>query len=205
MANSDTLYREMNFALLYTMVRAASEGKYEVLEQFGYDLQMVHHLGELKLKDFVLLTRAPGCFIDTRTKKADNTALANMLTYTGAKARDRDAIDELIRRGATASMIQALEPSLDYEDHGWRRKLLGVERQAGRPPNVDDETLSQLERAWEQSNDFTGSLAERLLKVCDDTGLGADQIWTALRQLLELRPDDQIDPVLAQLPLRRVA
>lgn len=170
-------HSELVFNILSYATRTLEDGDESLLLLMGFLPEEVRAIEKLSLRHLKRLSELGTHFMDFRV---DHPCLARVIA-TLERDTQRDALrDALLRAGAPSAMM-AHYWGMTTTDCAIRRRVLGIDTPAGRPPKADEEMLEALWTAWRETEHLDDE-CHRYLEMAEKTGASLAVIWPVVEE-----------------------
>lgn len=175
-----TPQQQLNVMVLDFACQLAVTGQYRVLIRHGVRRDQISRLRRMTAEERHMVATSVGGIV--ADPKFDAVAIDQLFGCLERRRRERLLQRRLILAGAGQPMMEELY-GMRARDFIEIREELEIKGEGnGRCPNPDPDAERLLWRVW-NATAHIGDLAERILRVHDDTGISARLIWAFIRTL----------------------
>lgn len=166
---------DLNAYLLRRIISAYQNNDHQILSEMGLPPELLERARNMSAD---LFTQA--CKFTIAETKIDHRRFELMLDYAERERELNELINELIKRGASQSMLDALT-GIDPREYRSRRKLLKMPPATqGRPAALNDDQIETLCSALRDQKCPNDDL-NRYLFLGANTELPLAQIWSHMK------------------------
>lgn len=181
--NTDPTIKQLNAVFFQSISSAWLNRDENLLNKLGVDSELAHKIASLKLEQLDCLSG----FKSTLFKPQFDVNLLNkMINNAQQEILRNDALDELIRCGASAPLIHELS-GLGRTNFVYRARNVGRTLRSGRPEVLKNDEYFSLVTALKK-HAHLGFSIDLFKAVYNETRLSLDRVWQAI--LLE--PDETL-------------
>ena len=169
-----TIMQSMNHLMFEYICTVYKMGRFDELKRMGVSLETAQMIARLSMSDIIALSRFRAPLFQL-TPNLNN--LPHLLSHLEREAEQEDKIRDLIQRGATYSVINALTGATRSEFNQMCLALgTDPKRNAGKPRNLTDDEIVQHAAVWASLDSSLDPLS-KFCQLVTETNIPPGPAW----------------------------